>query len=166
MTFDRLHHMQLAMPRDEEQAARDFFVGVLGMIEVDKPPVLAARGGAWSALAASNGTSESKTIFERPAKVIPGFWSPTSTTWCTDWSKPAKTSDGTWTSPGSGACTRTTLRQPAGIPPVRVAVGARLRLKDPITGLGIRHRNGIPDRDTTCATWAVVRLAAPTSPAW
>ncbi|MBA3409314.1 MAG: glyoxalase, partial [Geodermatophilaceae bacterium] len=47
MTFDRLHHMQLAMPRDEEQAARDFFVGVLGMIEVDKPPVLAARGGAW-----------------------------------------------------------------------------------------------------------------------
>jgi catechol 2,3-dioxygenase-like lactoylglutathione lyase family enzyme len=47
VTFDRLHHMQLAMPRDEEQAARDFFVGVLGMIEVDKPPVLAARGGAW-----------------------------------------------------------------------------------------------------------------------
>jgi len=47
VTFDRLHHMQLAMPRDEEQAARDFFVGVLGMIEVDKPPALAARGGAW-----------------------------------------------------------------------------------------------------------------------
>lgn len=47
MTFDRLHHMQLAMPRGEEQAARDFFVGVLGMVEVDKPPVLAARGGAW-----------------------------------------------------------------------------------------------------------------------
>lgn len=47
MTFDRLHHMQLAMPRGEERAARDFFVGVLGMLEVDKPPVLAARGGAW-----------------------------------------------------------------------------------------------------------------------
>ena len=47
MTFDRLHHMQLAMPRAEERAARDFFVGVLGMTEVDKPPVLAARGGAW-----------------------------------------------------------------------------------------------------------------------
>ncbi len=47
MTFDRLHHMQLAMPRAEEQAARDFFVNVLGMVEVDKPPVLAARGGAW-----------------------------------------------------------------------------------------------------------------------
>ena len=47
MTFDRLHHMQLAMPRAEERAARDFFVGVLGMTEVDKPPALAARGGAW-----------------------------------------------------------------------------------------------------------------------
>jgi len=47
VTFDRLHHMQLAMPRAEERAARDFFVGVLGMTEVDKPPILAARGGAW-----------------------------------------------------------------------------------------------------------------------
>lgn len=45
--FDRLHHMQLAMPPDEEEAARAFFVGVLGMTEVDKPSALAARGGAW-----------------------------------------------------------------------------------------------------------------------
>jgi catechol 2,3-dioxygenase-like lactoylglutathione lyase family enzyme len=45
--FAGLHHMQLAMPRGEEEAARGFFVGVLGMTEVDKPPVLAARGGAW-----------------------------------------------------------------------------------------------------------------------
>jgi catechol 2,3-dioxygenase-like lactoylglutathione lyase family enzyme len=42
-----LHHMQLAMPVGEESAAREFFVGVLGMEEVAKPPVLAARGGAW-----------------------------------------------------------------------------------------------------------------------
>ena len=47
MTFDRLHHMQLAMPQNAEQDASDFFVGVLGMIEIDKPPALAARGGAW-----------------------------------------------------------------------------------------------------------------------
>jgi catechol 2,3-dioxygenase-like lactoylglutathione lyase family enzyme len=45
--FDGLHHMQLAMPRGEEEAARTFFAGVLGMAEIDKPPVLAARGGAW-----------------------------------------------------------------------------------------------------------------------
>ncbi|HEY5247988.1 MAG TPA: VOC family protein [Dermatophilaceae bacterium] len=47
MTFDRLHHVQLAMPTGEEQAARAFFVGVLGMVEIDKPPVLTSRGGAW-----------------------------------------------------------------------------------------------------------------------
>ena len=45
--FDRLHHMQLAMPRGEEESARAFFAGVLGMTEIDKPPVLAGRGGAW-----------------------------------------------------------------------------------------------------------------------
>jgi catechol 2,3-dioxygenase-like lactoylglutathione lyase family enzyme len=45
--FEGLHHVQLAMPRGEEAAARRFFAGVLGMAEVDKPPVLAARGGAW-----------------------------------------------------------------------------------------------------------------------
>ena len=43
----RLHHVQLAMPRGEEQTARDFFAGVLGMDEVPKPAALAARGGAW-----------------------------------------------------------------------------------------------------------------------
>jgi catechol 2,3-dioxygenase-like lactoylglutathione lyase family enzyme len=47
MGFDRLHHMQLAMPAGGEAAARDFFAGVLGMTEIGKPPVLAARGGAW-----------------------------------------------------------------------------------------------------------------------
>jgi len=45
--FQRLHHMQLAMPKGEEDAARTFFGDVLGMTEVEKPPVLAARGGAW-----------------------------------------------------------------------------------------------------------------------
>jgi catechol 2,3-dioxygenase-like lactoylglutathione lyase family enzyme len=45
--FEALHHVQLAMPGGGEDAARSFFVGVLGMTEIDKPPVLAARGGAW-----------------------------------------------------------------------------------------------------------------------
>jgi catechol 2,3-dioxygenase-like lactoylglutathione lyase family enzyme len=47
MTFARLHHMQLAMPAGRERDARDFFAGVLGLSEIDKPPILAARGGAW-----------------------------------------------------------------------------------------------------------------------
>lgn len=45
--FDRVHHVQLAMPRGAEAAAQAFYVEVLGMTEVDKPSVLAARGGAW-----------------------------------------------------------------------------------------------------------------------
>ena len=35
------------MPAGQEARARAFFVDVLGMAEIDKPPVLAARGGAW-----------------------------------------------------------------------------------------------------------------------
>ena len=42
-----LHHVQLAAPRGSEPALRDFYVGVLGMTEVPKPPALAKRGGAW-----------------------------------------------------------------------------------------------------------------------
>ncbi len=34
------------MPRGEEGTARAFFADALGMTEIDKPPVLAARGGA------------------------------------------------------------------------------------------------------------------------
>jgi len=42
-----LHHVQLAAPAGSEQQMREFFVGVLGLTEVDKPADLAARGGAW-----------------------------------------------------------------------------------------------------------------------
>ena len=42
-----LHHVQLAAPAGSEQQMRQFFVGVLGLTEVDKPADLAARGGAW-----------------------------------------------------------------------------------------------------------------------
>lgn len=35
------------MPRGEEAGARAFYADVLGMVEIPKPAVLAARGGAW-----------------------------------------------------------------------------------------------------------------------
>ncbi len=47
MSIVALHHVQLAMPRGEEDAARRFYTGILGLAEVEKPPRLAARGGAW-----------------------------------------------------------------------------------------------------------------------
>ena len=46
-TFGRLHHVQLAIPPGGEDACRAFWGGVLGMAELQKPPVLAARGGCW-----------------------------------------------------------------------------------------------------------------------
>jgi catechol 2,3-dioxygenase-like lactoylglutathione lyase family enzyme len=42
-----LDHVQLAMPAGQEDAARAFYVGVLGLAERPKPPDLAARGGCW-----------------------------------------------------------------------------------------------------------------------
>jgi len=43
----RIDHVQLAMPAGGEPDARRFFVEVLGMTEVPKPPALAVRGGCW-----------------------------------------------------------------------------------------------------------------------
>jgi catechol 2,3-dioxygenase-like lactoylglutathione lyase family enzyme len=43
----KLHHVQLSCPPGGEAAARTFYAGVLGVPEVPKPPVLAARGGVW-----------------------------------------------------------------------------------------------------------------------
>ncbi|MEU9016620.1 VOC family protein [Actinomadura sp. NPDC048394] len=42
-----LHHVQIAIPPGSEDECRRFYVDVLGMIEIQKPPVLAARGGLW-----------------------------------------------------------------------------------------------------------------------
>ncbi len=40
-------HVQLAMPQGGEERARFFYVHMLGLIELPKPPELAGRGGAW-----------------------------------------------------------------------------------------------------------------------
>ncbi len=50
--IERIAHVQLAMPRGEEALARQFYGQLLGLEEVPKPPVLAARGGCWFRLGA------------------------------------------------------------------------------------------------------------------
>ncbi|MFE7949259.1 VOC family protein [Streptomyces sp. NPDC057426] len=40
-------HVQLAAPTGSEDRLRRYYGEVLGMVEVAKPPVLAARGGCW-----------------------------------------------------------------------------------------------------------------------
>lgn len=44
MKFD---HVQLAMPKGEEDRARAFYRDVLEMTEIPKPAPLAANGGVW-----------------------------------------------------------------------------------------------------------------------
>jgi catechol 2,3-dioxygenase-like lactoylglutathione lyase family enzyme len=42
-----IDHIQLAMPAREEEKARAFYGGILGLTEIPKPPDLAKRGGVW-----------------------------------------------------------------------------------------------------------------------
>ncbi len=42
-----VHHVQITVPRGQEDAARRFYCDVLGMREIPKPPSLAGRGGLW-----------------------------------------------------------------------------------------------------------------------
>lgn len=45
--FASIDHVQLAMPSGEEERAREFYSGLLGMKEIPKPAELARRGGCW-----------------------------------------------------------------------------------------------------------------------
>lgn len=47
--FIAIDHVQLAMPKGREDEARAFFSGLLGMMELAKPPELLKRGGCWFA---------------------------------------------------------------------------------------------------------------------
>ncbi|WP_293694451.1 VOC family protein [uncultured Agrococcus sp.] len=43
----QLHHVQVSMPRGEEEEARSFYRDALGLQEVQKPAALQGRGGCW-----------------------------------------------------------------------------------------------------------------------
>ncbi|QQA42950.1 VOC family protein [Pelagovum pacificum] len=43
----RIDHVQLAMPEGQEDTARVFWIGAVGMEEMEKPEPLRARGGVW-----------------------------------------------------------------------------------------------------------------------
>lgn len=47
MTIEGIDHVQLAAPHGCEAAARAFFGDLVGLEEIGKPPLLAARGGCW-----------------------------------------------------------------------------------------------------------------------
>lgn len=43
----KLDHVQLAMPKGQEDVAERFYCGVLGFSRIKKPPHLEQRGGCW-----------------------------------------------------------------------------------------------------------------------
>ena len=42
-----IHHVQITVPVGEEDAARAFYIDLLGLIEIPKPASLNDRGGLW-----------------------------------------------------------------------------------------------------------------------
>jgi catechol 2,3-dioxygenase-like lactoylglutathione lyase family enzyme len=42
-----IHHVQVAAPPNVEDRLRAFYTDVLGWTELEKPPLLAKRGGCW-----------------------------------------------------------------------------------------------------------------------
>jgi catechol 2,3-dioxygenase-like lactoylglutathione lyase family enzyme len=44
-----IDHVQITVPRGQEPAAREFYCGVLGLTEIEKPDALKPRGGFWLA---------------------------------------------------------------------------------------------------------------------
>ncbi len=47
MTILSIDHVQIAIPEDGEEIAREFYINTLGFTEIQKPAELAKRGGAW-----------------------------------------------------------------------------------------------------------------------
>ena len=51
INIKRLDHVELCVPRGAEAAAREFYGGLLGLKEIEKPGPLRAGGGLWVEIA-------------------------------------------------------------------------------------------------------------------
>jgi len=71
--IEGLHHVQVSCPAGAEDVLRTFYVGVLGMVELDKPPALAARGGAWFRAGTAEIHCGVETPFVPARKAHPGI---------------------------------------------------------------------------------------------
>ena len=69
----RIHHVQIAIPAGSEARARAFYVGLLGLTEIPKPPTLAARGGLWLDLGGSELHLGVEAGFRPSGKAHPAF---------------------------------------------------------------------------------------------
>jgi len=46
-TIKALHHAQISIPKNTEEAGKAFYCGILGLPEIEKPEILQPRGGFW-----------------------------------------------------------------------------------------------------------------------
>ena len=69
----RIDHIQIAAPEGCESAARDFYGSVLGMKEIEKPPVLRARGGCWFECGSQQVHIGVERDFQRGQESAPGL---------------------------------------------------------------------------------------------
>ncbi len=75
MRIVAIDHVQLAMPAGEEDKARAFYNGLLGLAEVAKPAELAKRGGAWFEVGSMKVHLGVESEFVPARKAHPAFWS-------------------------------------------------------------------------------------------
>ena len=51
INFKRIDHVQVCIPRGAEAQAREFYGGLLGLEEIEKPAELRENGGMWYSVA-------------------------------------------------------------------------------------------------------------------
>jgi hypothetical protein len=101
-------HVQLAAPPGSEDLLRGYYVDVLGMTEIPKPPVLAARGGCWFRTGAVQLHLGIEDDFGPRGRRTPDYGSRTSRRTPPGWRRAAPRSCGTRDCRGGGGSTRTT----------------------------------------------------------
>ena len=51
INFKKINHIQICIPKGEETKGREFYCGILGLQEIEKPESLKKNGGFWLAIA-------------------------------------------------------------------------------------------------------------------
>ena len=51
INFKKINHVQICIPKGEEEKGRQFYCGILGLKEIEKPENLKKNGGFWLEIA-------------------------------------------------------------------------------------------------------------------
>lgn len=73
VSFKGIDHVQLVAPKGNEDKAREFYTGVLGLEEIPKPENLRHRGGCWFACGNQEVHISALEPFVAPKKAHPAF---------------------------------------------------------------------------------------------